>query len=207
MKTMKTLFTLSIPFIILAGIFYYMFLRPLPPMSELSPSSFDASYKGAPLPSDPTQLFAVADATSTGTAAPSREIPAGMKEFRSAPIHFSILYPQEMSVQVYREAGNAFTASFIDTKNEREFEVFATPYNGQQISKERFKMDEPSGVFKEPHDTTVDSVRATQFFGHNDTVGDTREIWFIKDGYLYEVMTEKALDPWLAPIMSTWKFI
>ena len=37
--------------------------------------------------------------------------------------------------------------------------------------------------------------------------GDTREVWFIHGGYLYEVTTYKELDIWLAGIMRTWKFI
>ena len=38
-------------------------------------------------------------------------------------------------------------------------------------------------------------------------MGDAREVWFIKNGFLYEVTTYKELDAWLASIMQTWKFI
>ena len=120
---------------------------------------------------------------------PRPEIPSGAKEFRSAPFHFSILYPEGMTVQVYKEKGKAFTAAFEDDKAREELDVFVLPYAEQQITA-RFKVDEPSGVFKEPHDITVDGVRATTFFGHNPTIGDTREVWFIHGGYLYEVMTD-----------------
>jgi hypothetical protein len=47
---------------------------------------------------------------------------------------------------------------------------------------------------------------ATMFYGSNSIMGDTHEIWLIKDGFLYEVMTYKQLDSWLAPIMQTWQF-
>ena len=39
------------------------------------------------------------------------------------------------------------------------------------------------------------------------TMGDTREVWFIHGGFLYEVVTYKELDDWFAGIMRTWKFI
>jgi hypothetical protein len=36
----------------------------------------------------------------------------------------------------------------------------------------------------------------------NSVMGDTREIWFIHGGFLYEVTTYKQLDSWLAPHSS-----
>ena len=45
------------------------------------------------------------------------------------------------------------------------------------------------------------------FFGNNSIMGDTREIWLIHGGFLYEVTTYKQLDSWLGPIMQTWTFI
>ena len=68
-------------------------------------------------------------------------------------------------------------------------------------------MDEPSGVLQEPVNTQVDGVQATAFYGQNLQMGDTREVWFIRGGFLYEVATYKELEPWLAEIMSTWKFL
>jgi hypothetical protein len=38
-------------------------------------------------------------------------------------------------------------------------------------------------------------------------LGDTREIWFIRGGFLYEVATYKDQEAWLSEIMSTWKFL
>lgn len=38
-------------------------------------------------------------------------------------------------------------------------------------------------------------------------MGDTRELWFIHNGYLYEVATYKTLDAWLAGIMQMWQFV
>jgi hypothetical protein len=53
---------------------------------------------------------------------------------------------------------------------------------------------------------TIDGVSATMFYGSKSTMGDTREIWFINAGFLYEVTTYRQLDSWLAPIMQTCQF-
>ena len=45
------------------------------------------------------------------------------------------------------------------------------------------------------------------FFFSEDVIGNkTREVWFIKDGFLYEISTRAELDTWLAQILSTWRF-
>jgi hypothetical protein len=69
-----------------------------------------------------------------------------------------------------------------------------------------FQLDEPSGVVNQPTHVTIDSVPATMFYGSNSIMGDTREIWFINAGLLYEVTTFKQLDTWLVPILQTWHF-
>lgn len=213
---MRKLFASLICIIVVTWAGYYYFVSPSQAISHGSPacvssnlstSTSDVVFAGAPLPSDPQLLFSLSDASSTGVSAPSRHIPSGVKEFRSPPLHFSLLYPQAMAVQVYKEEGNGLTATFEDDSVDQEFEVFAVPYEGRQITMQRFKMDEPSGVYKEPHEVLIDGVCATMFFGENAIMGDTSEVWFIHGGYLYEVITYKELDTWLAGIMSTWKFI
>lgn len=68
-------------------------------------------------------------------------------------------------------------------------------------------MDQPSGVMQGPMDLSLNSALATMFFGRDPLLGDTREVWFIHGGYLFEVSTPKMLDEWLGNIMFTWKFI
>jgi hypothetical protein len=58
----------------------------------------------------------------------------------------------------------------------------------------------------QPTATTIDGVPATMFYGSNSVMSDTREIWFINAGLLYEVTTYKQLDTWLLPILQTWQF-
>jgi hypothetical protein len=42
--------------------------------------------------------------------------------------------------------------------------------------------------------------------GFDAGVGQTREIWFIHNHFLFEVMTYKELDSWLNQILATWRF-
>jgi hypothetical protein len=137
------------------------------------------------------------------TAAAAR---AGWRMYTSQPYHFSVSFPDTLKPQEYAEAQGALTLAAQDD-TDHAFQVYVTPYSGDQITKERFRMDEPSGVMQEPQDVLIDGVRATMFFSKNANMGETREVWFIRGGYLYEVVTYKELDGWLSEIMSTWKFL
>lgn len=145
-------------------------------------------------------------ATNFLNTLPPRTAPAGSKEYRSEAYHFSLFYPENLSVKEYKEAGGAQTITFSDNQEDKSFQIFVLPFKGSQVTEKRFKMDVPSGVLKEPVDVMIDNIRATAFFSSNAIMGDTREVWFIKNGFLYEVTTYKELDTWLAGIMQSWKF-
>jgi hypothetical protein len=40
-------------------------------------------------------------------------------------------------------------------------------------------------VQKDPHDAIVDGMKALAFHGFDAAMGQTSEVWFIKNGFLY----------------------
>lgn len=137
-----------------------------------------------------------------------REVPAGEKEYYNPQYKFSLLYPDSLSVKEFPEAGGAMTVTFEydDKKMLSGFQIFIVPFSSAQITPERFKQDNPSGVRKNLKNITVDGATGASFYSTNATLGDTAEVWFVHGGYLYEVNTFKELDTWLADIMQSWKF-
>jgi len=137
----------------------------------------------------------------------TQEITEGERLYQSTAFHFSLIFPDNLVATEYKEQGGALTASFQDPNTSEGFEVYVTPFSGAQIDEARFKLDEPSGTYLQPTEVVIDNVTATMFYGFNPIMGDTREVWFVHGGYLYEVATYKQLDTWLGGIMQTWKFI
>ena len=121
-----------------------------------------------------------------------------MLGYSNKAFNFGLLFPDNLRATEYKEQGEALTVSFQDPNTNEGFQVYVTPYNGKQIDTARFKLDEPSGVMKEPKDVFIGGTAATMFFSTNAVMGDTREVWFIRGGFLYEVTTYKELDTWLA---------
>ena len=143
-------------------------------------------------------------ALGTGEA---RVAPAGQKEFHSEQYGFSLFSPADLAVQEFDEGNGARTFVFGDAAREKGFQIFVVPYGPEQVDRERFLKDSPSGVMKEPLDVLIDGAKGTIFFGRNSIMGDTREAWFIHGGFLYEVTTYKDLDAWLGGIMQSWKWL
>jgi len=96
--------------------------------------------------------------------------------YKNAAFHFGLLFPDNLQATEYKEQDGAVTVSFQDTKTDQGFEVYVTPYADKQITPQRFKLDEPSGVIQSPTDVVIDGARATMFFGNNTIMGDTREV-------------------------------
>jgi hypothetical protein len=148
--------------------------------------------------------FASQDSPITITPTP---LPDGMMAYKNPQYHFTLAYPKELSVQEYAENGGGRTITFQNAANDKGFQIFITPYTGTQIDQKRFIMDEPSGVRNQPTSVVIDGTTATMFFGSNTVMGDTREVWFIHGGFLFEVTTYKPQDAWLGQIMQSWKFL
>jgi hypothetical protein len=157
------------------------------------------------------------DSSSTAPAAisqndyvppvPAASDPQGFDRYENVDYKFSLLYPNDLSVREYKESADSMSATFESPDGAKGFQIYVTKYVGTQITPERFKLDEPSGVRTDPTDVIIDGTRATMFWGNNALMGDTREVWFIHDGFLYEVTTYKDLDSWLGSIMQSWKFL
>jgi hypothetical protein len=54
----------------------------------------------------------------------ARNAPAGAKEYRNAHYHFSLLYPDSLSVKEYDEGGGAMTISFQNPQTAQGFSNF-----------------------------------------------------------------------------------
>jgi hypothetical protein len=133
--------------------------------------------------------------------------PNGYLPYSNPQFHFSLSYPRNLQVQEYKETGGGLTVTFQDIVTDQEFQVYVSPYSDSEITDAQFKLDEPSGVKIDPTDVAVDGARGIEFFSNAPRLNDTREVWFIRGGFLYEVTTYKELDAWLQPILESWRFI
>lgn len=137
----------------------------------------------------------------------SRTPPDGSTTYRSERYHFELFHPKALSVQEFDEGGGAQTITFQDLAGGQGFQIFIVPYGESQVSQDRFKRDIPSGIRTDMTNITIDGATGAAFYSKDALLGDTREVWFIHDGHLFEVTAPKSLDHWLGEIMLTWRFV
>jgi hypothetical protein len=136
-----------------------------------------------------------------------RDAPAGEKEYHSMQYHFSILYPDYLSVKEVPEVGGSLTVTFESIPESKGFQIYVLPYGQPKVTEQQFKLDNPSGVRKGLKNISIAGATGATFYGSDELLGDTAEVWFIKSPYLYEITTLKDLASWLEPIIQTWEFI
>jgi hypothetical protein len=154
-------------------------------------------------------VFAAAGdaSTSASIASGHAQPPPSSKEYQNARFHFSLYYPDHLTVSEDPVGADSLVVLFKDAATQEGFEIFVTAYDQPKITEQRFLTDEPSGDMNDPIYITVAGAPATQFLSTNPTMGASREIWFLHGGILYEVTTPQPLDSWLLSIMETWQFI
>lgn len=170
----------------LTGLFFLIW--PLPPQNTLIDSA-------------PTDTNEVTVTTPVFTP----KLAGENKLYLNRLLRFSILYPKNLNITEYGQ-GNTSTIVFETDDGIKGFQIFVVPYDQPQIVAERFKLDIPSGVMKEAVEVIVGGVRGTMFYSQNTILGETREVWFIHRGFLYEITAKRELDNWLAGIVQTWTF-
>jgi hypothetical protein len=129
------------------------------------------------------------------------------KEYRNKNYGFSVNYPAQIPPLEFHDRGDVLDILFQGAAGEPGFDISVEPINDTTITPERFNMDEPSGVKQDAHDIVIDGAPGISFFGFDARVGQTREIWFIHNHFLYEVTTYKELGSDLSDNMQTWRFI
>lgn len=165
-----------------------------------------ANYFVRPKSTFPASAGPVAAISSVGATSSLASPSASMTEYRNLQYGFSLFYPNDLAVSSFGEGNGASTIVFQNTTEVRGFQIFVVPYTEAQISEERFRKDVPSGVREHPVNILVGGVPAVMFFSKNAILGDTVEVWVIKNGYLFEITAPKPLAVWLANIMQSWVF-
>lgn len=135
--------------------------------------------------------------------------PPNYIKYENKKFGFSYYHSKEAKIKEFDEGSGAMTIVQENIQNMRGLQIFIVPYDKDIITEEQFLKDVPSGVRYNIAQTTVGDkkVPAVAFNSYDKFLGETREVWFIYNGYLFEVTTFKGFAEWFVPIMKTWRFL
>lgn len=120
---------------------------------------------------------------------------------------FSLLYPIDLVKKEFNEGSGAMTVVFQKPNEQQGFQIFIVPYTEKQIQQSRIKEDLHGAPMNNV--TTIvlpGNIQAVHFESEAPIIGASTEVWFIHNGYLFEVTAYHALDSWLASILATLQF-
>jgi len=157
----------------------------------------------------------------TFTIAPSEEDSAN-NFYTDSQYKFSFQYPKDFTATKfsdqedtstilvqYREQSEQVSTNINKYPDNSGFQIFIALFDESgPITKERVLQDLPDLTIKNAEQRVLkNGAPALIFFSEEASLGETREIWFINNGYLYQITATKEIDSLVAAILETWRFI
>lgn len=140
------------------------------------------------------------------------------KTYTNPELGFSFNHPEGLNVSGFAEGEIGYTilaqkpgSRDPSASSGREaFQIFISEFDESgPITPERIKQDLPDMAMEDPKPVRIGSdkkLEALIFFSQNQSLGRTREVWFIHEGSLYQVTTYADLDNLIGPILETLTF-
>ena len=129
--------------------------------------------------------------------------------YENKELGFSLTLPEgyKAAPQEYAEGMKAVVFGKSGGSGKEEFQIFAYPYDEPgPVSPERIWIDEPNMVVDNPQVVKIAGEEALVFFGKDESLGRTREVWIVRGGRLYQISSYAEFDEELSKIMASFRF-
>ena len=154
-------------------------------------------------------------APSSDNQAPSSNNQAPSSEYKNDQYGFSFGQPDGFNISDFEEGGGKVIlvknvgSSVSNNSNNYEngFQIFIAAFDEPgPITKERILKDIPDMSISNEKEISVGGEKALNFTSQDDLGGETREIWMVHGGFLYQVKGYKNFEEKMIEVLKTWKF-
>ena len=122
------------------------------------------------------------------------------KEYKTN--EFSFRHSEKLKITGTLNEGNEV---IIAEDDKFGFQIFIMPFDeSRPITKERIWQDMPDMEINDSGEAMLDGAKTLVFYGYNEDIGETFEIWAVHKGKLYQIMTGKNAEELLIGILETW---
>lgn len=138
-----------------------------------------------------------------------KKVDSTTNTFTHKKYNFSFNYPSSMKTSNFNEGDGEQILFQGDNKD--WFQIYITPWDEEgDITAARIKQDLPDMVITSPQNAVLGprqkegvGPRALIFFSKDSSLGETREVWFVMNGNLYQITTYKKLDTMIGQVLSS----
>jgi len=153
--------------------------------------------------SDLKQLGQKFSGSTTPTAEKSIEV---QPQYKNDQYGFSFGQPEGFNVSDFDEGGGKIIL-VKKTASDNGFQIFIAAFDEPgPITKERILKDIPDMTIVGEQYIDIGGEKALSFTSQDDLGGETREIWLVHGGYLYQIKGYRNFEKELLKIIETWKF-
>ena len=86
-------------------------------------------------------------------------------------------------------------------------QIFVTPFDEPgPITEERIREDLPEAEIYEPGLAKLDGEMSFLFYGFDEDLGETFEVWAVHKGKLFQIMSAKVDESLVEKTLDTWKW-
>lgn len=127
--------------------------------------------------------------------------------YKNVKYNFSVEIPDGFNVANFQEGD---LGDIVLVKNEnKSIQFFIMSFDEPGlITPQRIKQDLPDLKIEDSVQVIIgqDKIQALLFSSQDESLNATKEIWFVKDGYLYQISTNKKDEKLMGQLLETLKF-
>jgi len=134
---------------------------------------------------------------------------SGMQRYTNTKYNFSFVYPKGFSIGSFKEGYDGEIVLVQDEDRKQGFQVYIIPFDESgPLTLSRIKQDLPDLRIDNPQVVVIagGSISALLFESQSESYDRSREIWFMYDGFMYQVTTRAGADDFIGPVMESWRF-
>ena len=199
----KFLFAIVVVGLLTGG--YYYFSRYMPTGGAPGPANA--------VNNQPSSEETKVDPTGGVKEADVAEIPKYQytKTFTNPTYHYAFKYPEGFSVNS-NPADEGEVTLVMNPKTNVGVQILVTQYDGSETVLTEGMIHEsiPDMAIREPQELLLGGGKTGKglaFVSDNEAFGgESREVWFIYKGNLYQISTYRNLDEFLKGLFATWQF-
>lgn len=132
---------------------------------------------------------------------------SGAPMFQSNEYQFAFQYPKNYTVSAFDDRGGHMVM-VKSPKGEDAIQIFITSWDepADALTPKRIKQDLPDLTIREPKKMSMSGDNyALTFVGESESFGTTREVWFVHNDHLYQVIAPVKAQSLLSDVLETWR--
>ena len=142
----------------------------------------------------------------SGSATSTAESIEVQPQYKNDQFGFLFNHPEGFNISDFDDGGGKIIL-VKKAASDNGFQIYITPFDEPgPITKERILKDIPDMAISNEKEISVGGERALSFTSQDDLGGETREIWMVHGGFLYQVKGYKNFEEKMIEVLKTWKF-